>query len=57
VTDPLQRQEIPAEHLLPDLAPQVLAAVIRRFQDCAAGEHAVQEAGRGYGLASDPGTV
>ena len=31
-------------HLLRDLAPQVLAAVIRRFRDFAASEDAVQEA-------------
>ncbi|WP_437629709.1 RNA polymerase sigma factor [Sorangium sp. So ce854] len=34
----------PAEHLLRDLAPQVLAAVLRRFRDFAASEDAVQEA-------------
>ena len=33
-----------AEHLLRDLAPQVLGAVIRRFRDFAAAEDAVQEA-------------
>lgn len=33
-----------AEHLLRDLAPQVLGAVIRRFRDFAASEDAVQEA-------------
>jgi RNA polymerase sigma factor (sigma-70 family) len=33
-----------AEHLLRDLAPQVLGAVIRRFHDFAAAEDAVQEA-------------
>jgi len=33
-----------AEHLLRDLAPQVLGAVIRRFRDFAAAEGAVQEA-------------
>jgi len=33
-----------AEHLLRDLAPQVLGAVIRRFGDFAASEDAVQEA-------------
>ena len=32
------------EHLLRDLAPQVLGAVVRRFKDFAAGEDAVQEA-------------
>jgi predicted RNA polymerase sigma factor len=31
-------------HLLRDLAPQVLGAVVRRFRDFAAGEDAVQEA-------------
>jgi len=34
----------PAEHLLRELAPQVLGAVIRRFRDFAAAEDAVQEA-------------
>jgi RNA polymerase sigma factor (sigma-70 family) len=33
-----------AEHLLRELAPQVLGAVIRRFSDFAASEDAVQEA-------------
>jgi RNA polymerase sigma factor (sigma-70 family) len=33
-----------AEHLLRELAPQVLGAVIRRFHDFAAAEDAVQEA-------------
>ncbi|ADO75047.1 RNA polymerase sigma factor [Stigmatella aurantiaca] len=33
-----------AEHLLRDLAPQVLGAVIRRFHDFSASEDAVQEA-------------
>ena len=32
------------EHLLRDLAPQVLGAVLRRYRDFAAGEDAVQEA-------------
>jgi len=32
------------EHLLRDLAPQVLGAVIRRFREFAAAEDAVQEA-------------
>lgn len=40
--------EIPAnafdEHLLRELAPQVLGAVVRRFRDFAAAEDAVQEA-------------
>ena len=31
-----------AEHLLRELAPQVLGAVIRRFRDFAAAEDAVQ---------------
>ena len=31
------------EHLLRDLAPQVLGAVIRRFREFAAAEDAVQE--------------
>ena len=33
-----------SEHLLRELAPQVLGAVIRRFRDFAAAEDAVQEA-------------
>ena len=33
-----------AEHLLRELAPQVLGAVVRRFGDFAAAEDAVQEA-------------
>ena len=33
-----------AEHLLRELAPQVLGAVIRRFRDFGAAEDAVQEA-------------
>ena len=33
-----------AEHLLRELAPQVLGAVVRRFHDFAAAEDAVQEA-------------
>ena len=33
-----------AEHLLRELAPQVLGAVMRRFHDFAAAEDAVQEA-------------
>ena len=33
-----------SEHLLRDLAPQVLGAVMRRFRDFAAAEDAVQEA-------------
>ena len=33
-----------AEHLLRDLAPQVLSVVVRRFRDFAASEDAVQEA-------------
>jgi RNA polymerase sigma factor (sigma-70 family) len=36
--------EIPSEHLLRHLAPQVLGAVMRRFRDFAAAEDAVQEA-------------
>ncbi len=39
-----QRLDIPSEHLLRDLAPQVLGVVIRRFRDFAAAEDAVQEA-------------
>ena len=36
--------DAPSEHLLRELAPQVLGAVIRRFHDFAATEDAVQEA-------------
>jgi RNA polymerase sigma factor (sigma-70 family) len=36
--------DAPSEHLLRELAPQVLGAVIRRFRDFAAAEDAVQEA-------------
>jgi RNA polymerase sigma factor (sigma-70 family) len=36
--------DLSSEHLLRDLAPQVLGAVIRRFRDFAAAEDAVQEA-------------
>lgn len=39
--EPLDRR---AEHLLRDLAPQVLGATLRRFRDFAACEDAVQEA-------------
>ncbi len=39
-----QWPDITSEHLLRDLAPQVLGAVIRRFRDFAAAEDAVQEA-------------
>jgi RNA polymerase sigma factor (sigma-70 family) len=42
VTDKLL--DIRSEHLLRDLAPQVLGAVIRRFRDFATAEDAVQEA-------------
>jgi RNA polymerase sigma factor (sigma-70 family) len=37
-------KSLDAEHLLRELAPQVLGAVIRRFRDFAAAEDAVQEA-------------
>ncbi|AUX48003.1 RNA polymerase subunit sigma-24 [Sorangium cellulosum] len=37
-------RDAPTERLLRDLAPQVLAAVLRRFRDFAASEDAVQEA-------------
>ena len=36
--------DVPSEHLLRELAPQVLGAVIRRFRDFAGAEDAVQEA-------------
>jgi RNA polymerase sigma factor (sigma-70 family) len=38
------RTDRPGEHLLRDLAPQVLGAVVRRYRDFAAAEDAVQEA-------------
>jgi RNA polymerase sigma factor (sigma-70 family) len=36
--------DTPSEHLLRELAPQVLGAVLRRFRDFAAAEDAVQDA-------------
>jgi RNA polymerase sigma factor (sigma-70 family) len=39
-----QAPELPIEHLLRELAPQVLSPVVRRFRDFAAAEDAVQEA-------------
>ncbi|MGH9846461.1 MAG: RNA polymerase sigma factor [Blastocatellia bacterium] len=36
--------DIPVEHLLRELTPQVLGTVVRRFRDFAAAEDAVQEA-------------
>jgi RNA polymerase sigma factor (sigma-70 family) len=39
-----QPSDPPIEHLLRDLAPQVLGIVVRRFRDFAASEDAVQEA-------------
>ncbi len=36
--------DVAGEHLLRELAPQVLGAVVRRFRDFAAAEDAVQEA-------------
>jgi len=36
--------DVQAEHLLRELAPQVLGAVVRRFRDFSAAEDAVQEA-------------
>jgi DNA-directed RNA polymerase specialized sigma24 family protein len=38
-----ERLESPSEHLLRELAPQVLGIVVRRFGDFAASEDAVQE--------------
>src|SRR5579885_1965165 len=38
------RGAIATEHLLRELAPQVLGAILRRFRDFAAAEDAVQEA-------------
>ena len=37
-------EEISTEHLVRELAPQVLGAIVRRFRDFAAAEDAVQEA-------------
>jgi RNA polymerase sigma factor (sigma-70 family) len=39
-----QSWDVPIEHLLRELTPQVLATVVRRFRDFAAAEDAVQEA-------------
>ncbi|HUB18822.1 MAG TPA: sigma-70 family RNA polymerase sigma factor [Acidobacteriaceae bacterium] len=39
-----RRPEIPFEHLLRELAPQVLGVVARRFRDFSSAEDAVQEA-------------
>src|SRR5580658_3527964 len=39
-----QPLDIPLEHLLRELTPQVLGVVVRRFRDFAAAEDAVQEA-------------
>ena len=39
-----QPWDVPIEHLLRELTPQVLGAVVRRFRDFAAAEDAVQEA-------------
>ena len=39
-----QPQDIRTEHLLRDLAPQALGALLRRYRDFAAAEDAVQEA-------------
>ena len=36
--------DLPIEHLLRELTPQVLGTVVRRFRDFAAAEDAVQEA-------------
>jgi RNA polymerase sigma factor (sigma-70 family) len=41
---PRPDDDISSEHLLRELAPQVLGAVVRRFRDFAAAEDAVQEA-------------
>src|SRR5215471_20569018 len=37
-------REVASEHLLRELAPQVLGAIVRRFHDFTAAEDAVQEA-------------
>src|SRR5262252_2817690 len=39
-----QSSDVPFEHLLRELTPQVLGIVVRRFHDFAAAEDAVQEA-------------
>ena len=39
-----QPSDVPIEHLLRELTPQVLGTVVRRFRDFAAAEDAVQEA-------------
>jgi predicted RNA polymerase sigma factor len=39
--------DLTSEHLLPELAPQVLGAVARRFRDFSSAEDAVQEAMNG----------
>jgi RNA polymerase sigma factor (sigma-70 family) len=39
-----QTSDIPIEHLLRELTPQVLGSVVRRFRDFAAAEDALQEA-------------
>ena len=39
-----QSPDVPIEHLLRELTPQVLGIVVRRFHDFAAAEDAVQEA-------------
>ena len=39
-----QAPDLPIEHLLRELTPQVLGSVVRRFRDFAAAEDAVQEA-------------
>ena len=39
-----QTLEVPIEHLLRELAPQVLGVVARRFRDFSSAEDAVQEA-------------
>ncbi len=44
MTERGQELGAPSEHLLRDLAPQVLGAIFRRFHDFAAAEDAVQEA-------------
>lgn len=40
----VRAREVPIEHLLRELAPQVLGVVARRFRDFASAEDAVQEA-------------
>src|SRR6185436_4602303 len=44
MTENFVTADVPIEHLLRELTPQVLGTVVRRFRDFAAAEDAVQEA-------------